>query len=514
MSKADKNKKIAKNTLMLYFRMILTMFVSLYTSRIVLNVLGVEDYGTYNVVGGIVTTFGFINGAMSSATQRFLSFDIGKNDYTQLRKTFNATRTIHLGITLLIFVLAETIGLWFVQTQLKLPEGRAGAAVWIYHFAVLSFMLSIYQVPYNALIFARERMNIYAYLSIVEVTLKLLIVFLLNWIIFDKLILYGILTFSVSLFMIVFYRIYCWKHYDETHFEFVKDKSLYKTLISYSGWNLFGNIAVVAKSQGVTILLNIFFGTVVNAAQAISNQISGAVSQFVFNFQIASNPQIIKSYASREKEYMNQLMIRTSKFSFYLLYILALPIMLEAQYIIRLWLKMVPPYTVLFTILILISILIDTVSGPLMIGIQATGEIKLYQTIVGLLQILILPLSYLFFSLGEPPESTFVVSILISMLALIFRLKLIKKQMQEFVIHQFVYDVVLRNIPVILISLCIPLCLKMSMPEGILRCSLIIISSFSFSIAAIYFLGINKSEKAFMMVYINSLLNRLSHIKR
>lgn len=514
MSKADKNKKIAKNTLMLYFRMILTMLVSLYTSRVVLNNLGVEDYGTYNVVGGIVTMFGFINGAMSSATQRFLSFDLGKNNFIQLRKTFNATRAIHLGISLFIFVLAETIGLWFVQTQLRLPEGRMDAAIWIYHFAVLSFMISIYQVPYNALIFAREKMNIYAYLSILEVTLKLLIVFLLNWIEYDKLILYGILTFSVSLFMIAFYRIYCWKHYDETRFELVKDKSLYKTLISYSGWNLFGNIAVVAKGQGVSIILNIFFGTVVNAAQAISNQVSGAVSQFVFNFQIASNPQIIKSYASKDKEYMNQLMISTSKFSFYLLYILTLPIMLEAHYIITFWLKMVPAYTVPFTILILINILIDTVSGPLMIGIQATGKIKLYQTVVGLLQILILPLSYLCFCFGEPPESTFLVNIFISIIALIFRLKLIKKQMQEFAIRQFVHDVVLRSAPVIFISICIPLWLKMSLPEGILRCSLILMSSFSFSVATIYFLGINKNEKAFIKTYLNSLLNKLSHIKR
>jgi len=274
--------------------MILTMLVSLYTSRVILNTLGVEDYGIYNVVGGVVTMFAFFNSAMSSATQRFLSYEIG----------------------------TETVGLWFVKNYLVIPPDRLQAAIWVYHFSVLSFMVSIIQVPYNATIIAHERMNVYAYVSIIEVILKLLIVFMLLWITFDKLILYGILHFGVVLLIAVIYRIYTRRNFEETKFEVVRDKKLYKTLISYSGWNLFGNIAAVAKGQGINIILNMFFGPVVNAARGIAMQVQGAVNSFVGNFQMAVNPQIIKSYAADEKGYMSSLVIRSSKFSFYLLYIL------------------------------------------------------------------------------------------------------------------------------------------------------------------------------------------------
>ena len=317
----NNNKRIAKNTLMLYCRMILTMLVSLYTSRVVLNTLGVEDYGTYNVVGGAVMMFGFFNGAMASATQRFLTFDIGRKDHVQLRKTFNATQLIHIGIALLVFILAETIGLWFVNNKLNLPEGRMEAARWVYHFSLFSFIVTVIQVPYNALIIARERMNVFAYISILDVSLKLLIVFMLTWISFDKLKLYGILIFVVSFIVAAIYRMYTRTHFEETKFLIVKDKSLYKTLISYSVWSLFGAVSLAVKAQGVSIILNIFFGTVINAAQGVANQVSGTVASFVSNFQMASNPQIIKSYAADDKGYMANLVIRTSKFSFFLLFI-------------------------------------------------------------------------------------------------------------------------------------------------------------------------------------------------
>lgn len=494
---------------MLYFRMILTMLVSLYTSRVVLNVLGVDDFGTYNVVGGVVTMFGFLNGAMASATQRFLSFELGRNDLVQLRKNFNAAQIVHIGIALLVLVLAETIGLWFLNNYLNIPAGRMEAARWIYHFSVLSFMITIIQVPYNAVIIARERMSVYAYVSILEVILKLLVVFALTWISFDKLKLYGILLFAVSFIVAAIYRIYTLRHFDETRFELVKDKALYKILISYSGWNLFGGVAAISKVQGVSIILNIFFGTVVNAAQGVANQVSGAINMFVSNFQMASNPQIIKSYASEDKEYMNNLVIRTAKFSFYLLFILTLPVMLEIEYILKLWLKLVPDYTAIFTILILINALIDTVSGPLMTALQATGKIKVYQSVVGILLILILPISYLFFRLGFPPESTFLVSISIAVIAFIFRLLLTKKQIPEFSIRQFLHGIIVRNIPVVLLSVLIPGLIQINMQVGFTRLIIVTLTSLTISIIAIYMVGLKSNEKTFVKNTMTALILKI-----
>lgn len=511
MENEQNNNRIAKNTLLLYFRMILTMFVSLYTSRVVLNTLGVEDYGAYNVVGGVVTMFGFFNAAMASATQRFLSFDLGRGDYAQLRKTFNATQIIHIGIALLIFVLAETIGLWFVNTQLNFPEDRMEAARWVYHFAVLSFMVSIIQVPYNSIIVARERMNVYAYMSILEVMLKLLIVFILTWITFDKLKLYGILLFIVSFFVAAIYRIYSLRHFDETRFVIVKDKALYKILISYSGWNLFGGIAAISKVQGVSIILNIFFGTVVNAALGVANQVSGAINLFVSNFQMASNPQIIKSHAAEDKVYMTNLVIRTSKFSFYLLFILTLPVILEIEYILKVWLKKVPDYTAVFTILILINALLDTVSGPLMAAVTATGKIKVYQLVVGGLSMLILPVSYLFFKVGFPPESIFILSIIVAIVAFIFRVLFTKKQIPEFSVRQFLQEIVIRNIPVILLSVLISWMIHINVQPGFNRLMVVILSSLSVSFLTIYFWGLKKNEKLFLS---NALVGIVSILKK
>lgn len=478
--------------------MILIMGISLYTSRIVLNTLGVKDYGTFNVVGGVVTMFGFFNGAMASATQRFLSYEIGRKDYIQLRKTFNATQIIHIGIALIIFSFAEIVGLWFVNNQLNLPDGRMEAARWVYHFSVLSFMVSIIQVPYNAVILARERMSVYAYVSILEVLLKLLIVFMLTWIAFDKLKLYGILLLVVSVVIAVVYRIYVLKHFAEARFKFIKDKTLYKTLISYSGWNLFGGIAMVAKNQGISIILNIFFGTVVNAAQGIANQVYGAINSFVANFQMASNPQIVKSYAATDNEYMTNLIIRTSKFSFYLLFILTLPVLLEIDFILKLWLKIVPKYTSIFTILILINAWVDSISGPLITAVQATGKIKTYQIFVGIIFMLNLPVSYLLFKMGFSPVSTFIVNVCVTSIAFVFRIFFTKMQIQDFPVSRFLKEVIIRNIPVILLSALIPWIIKSNMHSGIIRLMLVTIVSLIASLIVVYLIGLINNEKLFV----------------
>lgn len=491
--------------------MLLTMAVSLYTSRVVLNTLGVEDYGTYNVVGGVVTMFGFFNGAMATATQRFLSFEIGRNDLVQLRKIFNATQIIHIGIALLIFILAETIGLWFLNNYLNIPEGRMQAARWVYHFAVLSFMVSIIQVPYNSVILARERMNVYAYVSILEVTLKLIIVLILTWLAFDKLKLYGVLLFIVSVIIATIYRVYVLRNFSETRFQIVKDKVLFKTLISYSGWNLFGGIAMIAKGQGVSIILNIFFGTVVNAAQGVANQVYSAINSFVSNFQMASNPQIVKSYASNDNEYMMNLIIRTSKLSFYLLFILTLPVLLEIEYILKLWLKIVPDYTAIFTVLILINAWVDSVSGPLITAIHATGKIKFYQIIVGTLFMLNLPVSYFLFKLGFSPVLAFIVNICITSIVFGVRLFFVKTQISDFPIVQFFKEVLLRNIPVILLSVLVPWIIKTNMGSGFLRLILITITSIILSVFIIYLIGLRSNEKVFVKSIISGTLTKLKN---
>lgn len=483
------------------------MLVSLYTSRVILNTLGVEDYGIYNIVGGVVSMFAFFNSAMSSATQRFLSFEIGKGDFVQLRKTFNATQIIHIGITLLILILAETVGLWFVKTYLVIPPERLEAAIWVYHFSVLSFMVSVIQVPYNATIIAHERMNVYAYVSIIEVLLKLLIVFMLTWITYDKLKLYGILHFAVMFLIAAIYRVYTRRNFEETKFEFVKDQNLYKTLISYSGWNLFGNIAAVAKGQGVNILLNIFYGPVVNAARGIAMQVQAAVNSFVSNFQMAVNPQIIKSYAADDREYMYSLVIRGSKFSFYLLFFLSLPIMIEVDQILKLWLKTVPEYSSIFTLLVLVIILIDCVSGPLMTAIQATGKIKVYQAVVGSLLILILPISYFLLKKGYSPEITLYVNIIISIIALSIRLYLVWKLL-GFPIQRFVEEIILRNIGIVLLSLSLPLFIQYFMDEHLIRLIVIVFVTLIWNAVIIFSLGLQKSEKAIVIRGINKILKR------
>lgn len=295
--------RIAKNTIFLYFRQILIMLVSLYTVRVVLNVLGAEDYGIYNVVAGVVTMFSFLSGAMASASQRYFSFDLGKGDTEHLKITFSVTLSIYLLLILVVVILAETVGLWFVNNKLVIPPERMMAAKWIYQFAVLNFVVTMITTPYMAIIIAHKKMSVYAYVSIIEVSLKLGIVFLLKVLPYDKLIVYGILLAVVSFINTSIYRFYCYKNYSECKFLFVKDKKLFKELISYSSWNLFGSVASMVRNQGLTILLNLFFGPLINALRAVAMQVNVAVLSFAQNFSTALRPQIIKSYAANENTF-------------------------------------------------------------------------------------------------------------------------------------------------------------------------------------------------------------------
>lgn len=493
------NKTIAKNTMFLYMRMFLIMGITLYTSRIVLDELGISDYGIYNLVGGIVTMIGFFNGAMSSATQRYLSHDIGKDNFNQLKKTFSSTLTIHFGIAILGLIIAETLGLWYINYEMVFPVEKTYAVNVVYQFSILTFLLSIIQVPYNALIIARERMKVYAYMSILEAILKLGTVFILMLLSTNKLIIYAGLTFVVSFIIRILYQIYCRKQFQESKYYFVYDKLYFIELISYSGWNLFGNVAAVAKVQGINLVLNLFFGTLVNAAYGITNQVVSAVNLFSTNLQIAFNPQIIKNYSQGNIVQTQNLIFQGSKISFFLLLLLVLPILLNTEYILMLWLKEVPKYTTLFVQLALIGVLIDSLSGTLMTGIQATGKIKWYQIVVGILVFINLPLGYLALKLGYSPFSVFLVSIAISILSLQFRLYFLKRLL-NINLTQYYTIVFFKVVVVVVLSFSSVYFIKInfSIATNIIYFIIQSIGLAIMSLVFIFYFGLNKNERGLL----------------
>ena len=419
-------KRIAKNTLMLYFRQILILLVSLYTVRVVLNTLGAEDYGIYNVVAGVVTMFSFLSGAMATASQRYFAFEMGRGNEEGLQKVFSVTMTIYVLLALIIVVLAETVGLWFVNTRLVIPAQRMTAARWIYQFAILSFMVTLLTTPYMASIIAHENMNVYAYVSIVEATLKLGIVFVLRVLPYDKLIVYGILLLIVACVNTGLYRGYCKRRYAECRFRLLWDNVLFNEMVSYSGWNLMGTLSGLLKNQGINILLNMFFGPVVNAARAIAYQINSAVDSFAQNFSVAVRPQIIKSYSVGNYIESFSFVYLGSKGCFLLMLILSVPVLLRTPYLLSLWLKAIPDYTVLFTRLVIINALIDSLSYTLIALMSAQGKLKVYQLVVSSITLMNLPLSFVFLRSGYGPEITMILSICISICALFARLFVLK----------------------------------------------------------------------------------------
>lgn len=490
--------RIAKNTLLLYFRQILIMLVSLYTVRVVLNALGAEDYGIYNVVAGVVTMFGFLSGGMASASQRYFSYDLGKKDDEHLKTTFCVTFQIYLLLAIIVVVLAETVGLWFVNHKLVIPQERMTAANWIFQAAIFSFLMTLITTPYMATIIAHENMNVYAYVSIIEAALKLGIVFLLRILSYDKLILYGLLLAAVAFINTSLYRFYCRKHYEETKFHYVKDGALFKELVSYSGWNLFGSVASMVRNQGMTILLNLFFGPVVNASRAVAAQVNAAVISFAQNFSTALKPQIIKSYAADEKDRMIKLVMYGTKIVFFLMLVICIPLFLQVSYLLKLWLKNVPDYTVIFVQLVIIDVLIDSISYPIMSVVQATGKIKLYQSVVGGCLILNLPASYIFLKVGFPPETVFVVAIIFSFIALILRVVISQRLLLCNLILPFT-KLILLFLGLTILSCIIPLFLINKLNENFLEFCLFVIISVVWSGLILFLFGLNKEEKKLVL---------------
>lgn len=397
------NKRIAKNTLMLYIRMFISMLVGLYTSRVVLQTLGVEDYGIYGVVGGVVSMMGFLNASMSGATSRFITFELGKGDMQRVRDTFSSAMIIHIGIALIVILLAETVGLWFLCNKLVIPEGRMEAAHWVYQCSIISAAVGITQSPYSAVIMSREKMDIYAYMELLNVSLRLGIVYLLLIGNFDKLILYAILTLGVSVLMAMLYRIYCIRKFEESHFKWMWNKKLLKPMLSFSVWDLYGNMSFSVLQQGRSFIVNIFFGVLVNAASGIASTVQGVLQGFSGNIVSAIRPQIIKSFASRNIERMQVLLENGIQFSTLFMMVICVPLILNIDNVLNFWLGSAPVYSSSFCVLLLLNSILNIVSSYLIIGIHANGNVKLF-FITGTLSLMQLPIVYLLFrnSLGSP----------------------------------------------------------------------------------------------------------------
>lgn len=498
MSQSANNKRIAKNTLLLYVRMLFGMLVSLYTSRVILQTLGVEDYGVYNVVGGVITMFTFLNGAMSSATSRYITFEIGKGNMEQLKKVFSSALQIHAIIALLIVILGETVGLWFLMNELVIPEGRMDAAMWVYQCSVVTAVVTIMSVPYNADIIAHEKMSAFAYISVLEIILKLAIVYLLVVLPFDKLKVYAILVLMVGLLIRYIYTRYCHKHFEESHYIHHIDKPLLKEMSSFAGWSFWGNLAGILYGQGLNMMLNIFFGPVVNAARGIATQIQGVVQQFVYNFQMALNPQITKTYASGELDKMHSLMFRSARFSFMLLFFLSLPIMLETNYILTLWLGIVPENTVIFARIIIAISLIYTIANPCVIANQATGKVKVYQAVVGGLLLLILPISYIVLKMGAPAYSVFIVHFCVESVAQFARMYMLRN-MIDLPLLSYVKNIYLPIMGVVLFSVVLPMLVYNNMQEGIIRLLAVGMTCVVSVAMTSLFIGMTRNERTFLI---------------
>ena len=509
---SENNKRIAKNTLALYARMLFTMAVSFYTSRVVLDVLGVADYGIYNVVGGLVTMFSFISGAMTTATQRFLSVEIGRGARGDVRRMFSTAVVIHVVLAALIVLAGETVGLWFLNKYMNFPPDRYAAANWVYQLSLLTFAIDVASVPYNAAIIAYERMKAFAYVSIVDVTLKLAVVYLITLTTYDKLVVYAALLAAIAVSIRLIYGQYCRRNFPLCRCDLTWDRKRAGSMVSFLGWNLIGALAGVGKEQGINVVLNIFFGSAVNAARGVAYQAMNAISGFASNFQVAMNPQIIKSYAAGEKDDMFKLVFRGSKFSYLLLLTLSLPVALEAPFILDLWLKEVPEHTVIFLRIVLLTTLIDSLSTPLITAMHASGKVRDYQIVVGGLSLLTLPVAYLCFKAGCQPQAALWVGAAMSV-ACHFARQLLLRRTIGFPMARFLHEVSLRVLLVTVLSAAVPLAVYAVMDNGwsgfFAVCAASALSTTGFS----YALGMEKAEKQFVRGKAASLLNKLKKRK-
>ena len=470
------------------------MAVSLYTSRVVLNALGVEDFGIYNVVGGVVAMFSVVSASLSSSISRFITYELGKGNQENLNKIFSSAVTIQIGLAGIIILLAETIGIWFLNVKMNIPEMRMEAANWVFQFSILTFAINLISVPYNASIIAHEKMSAFAYISILEAIGKLAIAYLIVVSPMDKLIFYAILMCIVALIVRFTYGNYCKRHFSECTYHFIWDKQLLKQMFGFAGWNFIGAASAVLRDQGGNVVINLFCGPTVNAARGIAFQVNTAVNQFVTNFMTALNPQITKSYAAGNKEYMMTLIFQGARLSFYMLLLLSLPILVNTHYILELWLKIVPEHAVLFVQLVLIFAMSESISHPLITAMLATGKIRNYQLIVGGLQMMNLPISYLLLRWGFFPEIVIIVAICISQCCLAARLVLLRG-MIGVSIRKYLQKVYFNILTVSAIAIVLPLISTQYIDETFIGFIIVSLIAVVCTIISIYFIGCNRQER-------------------
>lgn len=503
--------RIIKNTGFLYFRMIIVMIITLYTSRVVLERLGVNDYGIYTVVGGIVTIFSILSSSMSSAISRFLTYELAHDDDNRIRTVFSTSIIIQCALALIVLVLVESGGVWFLNNKMNINPSRLTAANWVLQCSAITFLVNMISVPYNAAIIAHEKMQAFAYISILEVVLKLGVAFSLYIKIFDSLIMYAVLTVIAAIIVRFSYSLYCERHFKECRLEICFDKDVMKGMMAFSGWNFIGSSSAILRDQGVNVVINLFCGTAVNTARGISMQVYQAVTVFSQNFMVAVNPQIIKSYANSEHNYMFDLAFRASRLSFCLLYCISLPLILEMSWVLSLWLTIVPPFTSGFSSLILIFGMIEALSLPLMYINQATGKIKVYQLTVGGIQMLNFPISYILLRAGYSPYSVYLLSIALSLCCLGARLIILKRQV-GLSIATFCRDVLSRTVLVALTGAILPLAYFLYVGTASIESKIALIAISIISTAGTSFMiGCRKTEREYLLDKLRLLISKYSH---
>lgn len=509
---SDNNRRIAKNTLYMYIRMGLTMLVSLYTSRIILQYLGVSDYGIYNVVGSVITAFSFISAPLGTATQRFYSFELGKDNKMQLNVIFNMSFVIYLILALFLVIIIELAGIWFINNKMTLPEDRLDAALFSFHFYTITFVLGLLKVPFDALLIAHEKMGYYARISILEVILKLLNAFSLAYFAVDKLKLFSVNHMVISIVLLLMVAIYSFRHFNYIHFVKTKniwDKEIFKSLFSFSGWTLFGSVASMTTRQGINILLNTFFGVVVNAAMGIANQVNSAITQFVHNFQVAFRPQIVKYYAEGNLSQLFTLINRTSKLSYMLMFGLICPLWFNFQFVLELWLgqNSVPDFAASFCILMTIYALLESLSAPMWIAIQATGDIRKYQIVISSIMFMNIVLSYIFLKIGLNPTVVLEIKCCLDLLYLAIRLSFIKK-MIGFPISSFIKNVISPMLIISTLPIVVLVIISYFVDGQWLQLILSLGVFYAIYIPFVFFVGLTSNERAGIMAMLYAKVKR------
>lgn len=507
-SKTEGNKLIARNTVFLYVRMIIVLLVSLYTTRALLRALGVEDYGIYNVVAGFVTMFAFLNTSFVATIQRYYNYELGKTGLEGVYRVYISSAIIQLVVAFIVVVLAETIGLWYLNNKMVIPIDRLPSARLLFHSSILSMAITILQVPYSSVIMAFEKLDYYAIVGVIDTILKLLIVIILDYLGGDKLKKYAILLLCVTTIVFLLYFIYAKKKIIKEKVKFIIDRALLKNMIMFSGWSVMGSFAQVIRNQGINIILNLFFGPVVNAARGVSFQVKGALSGFIANTSLSVRPQLVSSYAAGNTSRSISLMFSISKINFLILYLLALPICLEMNFVLHIWLgNNVPEYTVVFSRLILVIALVDVFNGPVTMIMYASGKIGLYNVVTSVLGLLVLPLSYFVLKAGYPPYAVYLMSLFISVVVQLASILIMKKKIGVSV-RDYCKKVFLPSILVLLCSLPISLIPYSIINESFLRVMIVGLVSLV-SVGAIgYYVGLNKGEKELLLSFIGRLIKQ------